>query len=623
VKIKGGTVTKRSVLFSCLLLVVFSSVALAYDRSEFLFLDEIEIGMTGVGKTIVAGDVIEEFIVDVLGVIDQPGTLSDFIVVQVSGEVIGRTGGIAQGMSGSPVYIDGKLIGAVSRAANWSKAITPIGLVTPIEPMLAVLDDARSATIAATPAPSAVLADIGFIEMEGQANDTLVATLPDVIFSYPVSSPLITTGLSGRSLDILMSGLATHGTSAKFVADVLDTGFQPDFAGLSSLGLSLIPLAGSGAGTATDPATLVAGGSVGVALATGDMSAGSLGTITYRDGDTLVGYGHPFINNGSSQFPLASVSIISTMKSFQASFKLGTLGDPLGTILEDRTAAIGGRLGPVADLIDLSLSVKDTDRGLSKDYSIGLVKEPQLVPNLLLSMGYQAIDTTLDRVGQGTVEVTYTIQGDNMPFPLERRDVFFSSSDIAIYAPWQLASIVSFLEYNSFADPEITNISASMEITEEIRGVQINGLTLDRPYYAPGDTVTYEVILQTFQGESRVETGSLQIPTDLLSDIIVIRAYGGPRYLEDGETAREFDGLGDLIDAIESIPAYDELTVELFAVNLLSFDPKAIFGVAEEVYEFPGYVIYDEREIVVPLLLDTAATTPTDAPDTSGGGPGW
>lgn len=613
--------TKRSVLISCLLLVVFSSLAWAYDRSEFLFLDEIEIGMTGIGKTIVAGDIIEEFNVSILGVIDQPGTLSDFIVVQVSGDVIGRTGGIAQGMSGSPVYIDGKLIGALSRAANWSKAITPIGLVTPIEPMLAVLDDARTATIVAEPATSAVLADIGYIQMEGRPQDALVATLPDVIFSYPVSSPLITTGLSGRSLDILMSGMPTHDTSTKMISDILDIGFQPTFRGLSSLGLSLIPLAGSGTGAAADPASLVAGGSVGVALASGDMSAGSLGTITYRDGDTLVGYGHPFVNNGASQFPLTSVSIISTMKSFEASFKLGTLGDSLGTILEDRAAAIGGRLGPVADLIDVSLAVEDTDRNLTQDFSIGLVKEPQMVPNLLLSMGYQAIDTTLDRVGQGTVEVTYEIQGDNMPFPLERRDVFFSSSDIAIYAPWQLASIVAFLEYNAFDDPQITHISASMEITEEIRGIQINGLTLDRAYYAPGDTVNYEVSLQTFQGESRVERGSLQIPEDLMSDVLYVRAYGGPRYLEEGESAREFDGLGDLIDAIETIPAYDELTVELFAVNLLGVDSSALFGVGEEVHQFPGYVVYDERQIAVPLLLD--ASSATTEPDTSPTGPGW
>ena len=161
----------RAVFFSCLLLVLVGSMAFAYDRSEFLFLDEIETGMKGIGKTIVAGDIIEEFDVEVLGIIDQPGTLSDFIVVQVSGAVIGRAGGIAQGMSGSPVYVNGKLIGALSRAANWSKAITPIGLVTPIEPMLAVLDDARSARLAAQPTPAAVLADVGVVEWASRPGD--------------------------------------------------------------------------------------------------------------------------------------------------------------------------------------------------------------------------------------------------------------------------------------------------------------------------------------------------------------------------------------------------------------------------------------------------------------------
>ncbi|MDD4903078.1 MAG: SpoIVB peptidase S55 domain-containing protein, partial [Candidatus Bipolaricaulis sp.] len=123
----------------------------AYDRAEFLFLDEVRIGMKGIGKTVVSSDTISEFDVEILGVIDQPGTLSDFIVVRVSGEAIGRSGGIAQGMSGSPIYVDGRLIGALSRAATWSKEITPIGLVTPIEPMLAVLDSVRT--------PSAVGAD--------------------------------------------------------------------------------------------------------------------------------------------------------------------------------------------------------------------------------------------------------------------------------------------------------------------------------------------------------------------------------------------------------------------------------------------------------------------------------
>ena len=127
----------------CVLVLALASIGgAAAQRSEFLYLNEIKVGMTGIGKTVVAGDVISDFAAEVLGVIDEPGTLSDFIVVRVSGEAIGRSGGIAQGMSGSPIYVGGKLIGALSRAATWSKEITAIGLVTPIEPMLAVLDSA-------------------------------------------------------------------------------------------------------------------------------------------------------------------------------------------------------------------------------------------------------------------------------------------------------------------------------------------------------------------------------------------------------------------------------------------------------------------------------------------------
>ena len=609
---------KRPMFWICLLVVAWSSLVMAYDRAEFLFLNEIEIGMTGVGKTIITGDLIEEFHVEVLGIIDQPGTLSDFIVVRVSGDVIGRAGGIAQGMSGSPVYIDGKLIGALSRAANWSKAVTPIGLVTPIEPMLAVLEDARSGIVFARPSEDAILDGIAIVDVEHEADEDLVAALPDVIFSTPVSAPLITSGLSGRSLQVLMSGLAERGFSELLVVDALDGGTAPDVRGLSSLGLALVPISGSADGAVVDPASLIAGGSVGIALASGDISLGSLGTITYRDEDVLIGYGHSFIDNGASQFALMSVSIIDTMKSLEASFKLGSLGEPLGTILEDRTAAIGGRLGAVPDQIELTMNVRDADRDEVQAYSIDLANEPRLMPELLLSTGFEAIDRTLDRVGQGTVEVTYQIIGDNMAFPLDRKDVFFSSTDVAVYAPWQLASLVAYLQYNAFEDPAITRIAASMQITQEIRGIEITDLVLDRSYYAPGDTIRYEIALQAFQGDAWVEHGSLQIPETLVSDIVVVRAYGGPRYLEDGEAARVFEGLDDVVEAIESLPSYETLTVEMFAVDLYSADPSALFGVTEETFDYPGYAVYNEFEVAIPLLIDDSAA---DEPGTTG--PGW
>jgi len=600
----------------CVLLLVSASLgAGAYQRSEFLFLDEIKVGMTGIGKTIVAGDVVSEFAVEVLGVIDQPGTLSDFIVVRVSGEAIGRSGGIAQGMSGSPITIGGKLIGALSRAANWSKEITPIGLVTPIEPMLEVLDSARTLSVA--PANGSVIEGVQLVERAFAPSAAEIAAAPNVLFSYPVSTPLLAAGLSGRSTSILMGGGDSIRRPSGTLGDFLPPqSMVPEVSGLSALGLDLLPLAGASAGTtlaapAAAAATLVPGGSLGVALVTGDISLGALGTVTYVDGPAVIGFGHPFISNGASVFPLTTASIVDTMKAFDASFKLGTLGQPIGVISEDRTAAIGGRIGGKASTIGLELAVLNLDDGSRRTLHANVVDEPRLLPELLLASGFEAIDSVLDRVGAGTVEVTYQIMGDGMPSPLERKDVFLSTTDIALYPPWQLADIVAYLQYNEFADPKITQISASMRITSELRAIRIESLVLDGFVYSPGDTIGFSLVLQTFQGERIVRTGEIVIPEDLMADEIVVRAYGGPRLLERGEEPETLESLADVIALIETIPTYETVTVEILAVDpYLSDGGEALYGVAKARHDYPGYVVYDEREARALVLSSSTDSLP-------------
>jgi hypothetical protein len=582
------------------LLIVGTAVAgLAYDRKGFLFLNEIESGMHGTGKTIVAGNVISEFTVEVLGVIDEPGEHSDFIVVRVSGEAIGRSGGIAQGMSGSPIYIGGKLIGALSRAAAWSKEITPIGLVTPIEQMLQIIDSLNGKPVSSRPSKEVILSGVTLVEAVAPPPPTTLQAAPDTIFSYPVSSPLLVTGLSGRSLETLMDGATTppDGLLAKFLPNDLPSTVH----GLSSFGLRLNPIAGGASRNTNEEIPLQAGSAIGVALASGDVTIGALGTLTYQEEGAIVGFGHPFLSNGKASFPLTTAHIYDTMKAYDASFKLGTLGRSVGTILEDRMSGIGGRIGEEPDLIDLSLGVLDLDSGRSKNFRIALVDEPRIMTNLLLSTGFEAIDATLDRIGQGTVEVTYQILGDGMPFPLERHDLFLSTQDIAIYPPWQLAGIVSFLQYNDFRDPEITRIATSMQITQEIRAMRINHLELDQDFYQPGDTIHYTVELQTYHGGTQTEEGAIEIPAGLLADAITVRAYSGPRLLEEGESPAEFESLGELIKAIEELPSYDTLTVELFAWDYMS--PNGLQGIDKVRTDITGYYLYDEREVTVPLIL--------------------
>lgn len=591
---------KKGALVCVIMLVAVAVVGFGYVRSDFLFLNEIEPGMTGIGKTIVAGDKISDFNVSVIGVIDEPGESSDFIVVRVSGTAIGRSGGIAQGMSGSPIYIDGKLIGALSRAAAWSKELTPIGLVTPIEQMLGIIASMHDAPVSLRPNSDAVLTGVTVSEVTTPPSSEKLADTPNTIFAYPVSSPLIVSGLSGRSLITLMNGY-TSKIPTGVVSDFLPATVAPDFSGLSSFGLQLNPISGGVTKGTEGPTDLQPGSGIGVTLASGDVTIGALGTLTYRDNDFIVGFGHPFLANGNADFPLTSVHIYDTMKSYDASFKLGTIGKSLGMILEDRESGIGGEIGRQAKTIDLALGVIDLDTQKTRNFQIQLVDEPRIMPNLILASGLNAIDETLNRIGQGTVEVNYQIIGDGMKTPLERRDLFLSTQDVAVYPPWQLAGIVNFLQYNDFTDPKITRITASMQITKKIKAIHINHLELDKDSYAPGDTIHYTVGLQTYQGKAKTIKGDITIPDDLRADDITVRAYSGPRLLEEGEAPVEFQSLDDVIQAIEDLPTYDTLTVELFAWDYTS--PNGMQGIDKVRTAVTGYYLYDKREMTVPLNI--------------------
>ena len=584
------------ILFGISVLVTTVS-GFAYDRGEFLFLDEIEIGMKGIGKTVVADDVISEFAIEVLGVIDEPGGHSDFIVVRVSGEAIGRSGGIAQGMSGSPIYVDGKLIGALSRAATWSKEITPIGLATPIEGMLGIIDSVQDRELASRPTQTALLPGLQLTELNVPPDARVLAGSSNTIFAYPVTSPLLVTGLTGRALEVLMNGVDRQAAPEGLLGKFFSAEIAPEIRGLSSFNLRLAPVLGQGRGSFSNDVVLEPGSGIGIALASGDVSIGALGTLTFRDGEVVVGFGHPFLSNGEAAFPLTTAHIYDTLKAYDASFKLGTIGKSAGAIFEDRMPGIGGLLDRSVSLIDLSLGVFDLDTGRTEHYQIDLVDESRIMGELLLATGLEAIDATLDRIGQGTVEVTYQILGDGIPFPLERRDIFISTRDIAIYPPWQLANIVSLLQYNAFQDPQVTRIATAMQVTQELKAIRINHLEIDQDIYAPGDSIHYTVELQTYHDEKQTIQGEIEIPVDLIADTILVRAYGGPRLLESGESPEEFEDLGDLIEVIEELPSYDVLTVELFAPNPYSPYVEALQGVEDVTTEFAGYFLYDSREV--------------------------
>ncbi|MCX6100932.1 MAG: hypothetical protein NTV92_05865 [Candidatus Bipolaricaulota bacterium] len=130
---------------------------------------------------------------------------------------------------------------------------------------------------------------------------------------------------------------------------------------------------------------------------------------------------------------------------------------------------------------------------------------------------------------------------------------------------------------------------------------------LDNVVYSPGDTIQFTLVMQTFQGEQIVRTGELTIPEDLMATDLVVRAYGGPRMIEKGEAPDTFESLADVIHLLETIPTYETATVELFAVDpYLSSSGEALYGVAKASHDYPGYVVYDERDVRALLLSPSA-----------------
>ncbi|MFQ5794510.1 MAG: SpoIVB peptidase S55 domain-containing protein [Candidatus Bipolaricaulia bacterium] len=567
------------VLLVLLMMIVVATPGLAVEgkRNAFLFMDQLTPGMVGIGKTVIQGNLIEEFEVEIIDILDNPKTLNDFIVVRVRGDVIDRAGGIAQGMSGSPVYIDGKLIGALSRAANWDDSDDPIGLVTPIEVMLELLgpvaDKVEMDREPEKQEPGQESTGLDSGDLHG--NDVIKNRFRQI------STPVSVAGLGERALQLLIEGL--DGVQ-KMDPQLLEArsgirlpGFSPSFStdleqGLGRYDLSFYRI-GSASASATgfdsDATEIVPGSPLGVQLTHGDVSITAIGTVTYRESDKILAFGHSFLFNGDSDFFLTTARISDTVNSLQAPFKLGIAGEPLGAILEDRFQGIAGALSVEPESVQVQITISDDDLSTSQQFEVQTIKEQRLAALLVLSVALETIDSTLNRIGPGVLEVRYRISGDGLPRDVERRDVFLSVRDIAVTAPIQIAQVVNILEFNEFNDPELREINVDIEVSSELKAMEIRSLEFDRETYAPGDLVNYQVALKPYRDEVVVKEGTLKIPEDTDVTRLTVQAFGGKQFQndEEEEELETFESLEELIKAIEEINSNDQLTVKFIGLS--------------------------------------------------------
>lgn len=570
--------------------------------SSFLFMDELEVGMEGIGKTTVRGNQMQEFNVKIVGVVDNPGKTNDYIMVRSHGEAINLAGGYAQGMSGSPIYVDDRLIGAFYGAFAFNESADPIGFVRPIETMLPLAESvAHQAAEEAErqsmfdpqapvhPALASALSEAMSQEIQGIRFASAPPSLaerqahPEVAHVVPLSTSIWVGGLSGRSLEWLKAGVSTEiltpnsaglldlGRSATTqLRDALTTGVEDRF------GKRVLPMASAQAASDsdTDFAEFEPGRPMSALLAQGDVSFGSVCTTSYVDpaANVLLACGHQIFMTGESSMFLGKARVIDTVKSAQISFVLPQVSrhEIHGTVRQDRTQAIGASLGDRPRTVNFTAQVTDQATGNQREFVVRMADSGNLLGSLVFSSLLQAVDSTINRIGQGTMAVRYSIEGESLPRTLERTDVFASQSDVAVPGPLQVAQAVLLLDQNEFEDPKISNIDVDIEVDTSLQQFRVVKIETDKESYQPGETIQYTATLRAFRGEERTVEGKVELPEDISPRQLTLHISGGAQQQQQSSSSNpetpEFSDLEGLIKAVEASETNDQLTVELLGL---------------------------------------------------------
>ncbi len=557
-------------------------------QSRIIPFSEIKPGMEGFGKTVIKGTEIQTFSVKVVGVIDNPGILDDHIVVRVSGPTIRQAGGVAAGMSGSPIYINNRLAGALWGSWGFQVGAEPIALVRPIETMLALIEPLKEkAQKRLSHVPDIPLGVIGSVEIDGRRKQIeVVSQLPspseranrsDTIFIQAAATPLLVSGLEGRALKYLKDGISESVMRAAGMRQALLPIASEDFVREFSQGLEerysirVQPTGLSGAAAhasayKSDPLELQEGSPFGVMLTDGDVTVGALGTVSYIEENILLGFGHWLFPAGDTEFFLTDAYILDTVESLETPFKLGVPGETLGVIFEDRWQGVGGVTEMEPRSLAVSVTVKDRDLGVTNQAQFRIAYYESLMPLLFLVGVLDAVDRTLNRIGPGTMIARYTLEADELSQPLTRTDVFASLSDIAVTGPLRVAQTLFTLVNNEFRELGFKQIELEIEVQRAVRALRVKSIKADKESYEPGESIHYTVTLQAYRGKEQTVAGELKLPEELDRSSVTLVAFGGPRR-SDRDELPELDSLDELVDFLQKIPSNNSLTVELLNIS--------------------------------------------------------
>lgn len=501
--------------FIFVLLFIFSMwINIIYSQSLFMPISEVRPGMEGIGKTVFHGTEVETFQVDIIDIVKGEGGISNFILAYLSGEKIEKSGGISGGMSGSPIYIDGKLIGAISY--TWEMSEHNLCLITPIQEMLKIFDlpvkynQSLFQEYQVNKSLCFTGREINEIIVKNRVEDDNFhkkINQKEIVF-YPVSSSVNISGLKGRSFDRLSNSLKkfnlkpVQGVYGLEQIDFQDVGEKPSH-------------------------KVEAGSAIGIQLTRGDVNITSIGTVTYREGNKILALGHPFLKKGEVSFFLSTIYIYHSLPNIVMPFKLGSPLYLIGRIVQDREAGILGILNSYPRIIPLKINVENINSKLSYQMGVQLIDDYDLLEPLVSTITVQAIDNTLNRIGAGTAQVIMDIKGMKEGQILCRKNMYYSPNDIAIQVITEMPEIIDLIINNYFENVNLTRIDIDIKIDNKKKIGKIEEVTLEKSSLKPGDSLTAQVRIRPFREDLIEKTLTIQLSSHIPSGEALLIISGG------------------------------------------------------------------------------------------------
>ncbi|HWZ82870.1 MAG TPA: SpoIVB peptidase S55 domain-containing protein [Terriglobales bacterium] len=533
---------------AALLCLTSSAWVTAQNKTPIIPLDQIHEGMRGTAYTVFQGTKPEPMEVEVLGVLrNMNGAKGDIILVRLHGTKPEYTGVVA-GMSGSPVYFDGKLAGALAfRIGEFSKE--PIAGVTPIERMLEIdASDQRPA-----PGPAATTST--------ESNETTrtsspgVSTLPVQSYSNylkPIETPLVFSGFSEETLRLYASQFAAAG---------------------------IVPVMGVGSSSdRKQPEPIEPGSAVSAVLVRGDMDIAATCTVTYIDPQRLLACGHPLMQFGQVDLPMTKATVVATLASPLNAFKIVNTTETVGSFVQDRHNGILGQMGKEATMIPVTVTVHGGTGAATKEFHYEVLNNARLSPVAMMATVFNALHGTND-YGD---DITYRMNGalsvkgypdvalKNMFAPLD------GGQPAAALAAATIGDRFGRIYDNPYDVPEIQGVKLDFDLVRERRSARLEASRTDATEARPGDQIMVETVLRPYRGERLVRQIPIRIPTSASKGILRILVSDGDtldRMRRGMPLANRKLGLASTIALLNR-----EHTNNRVYVSLFESDPEAMVG---------------------------------------------